>query len=228
MSGSHLIFDLDGTLTDPREGITRCFLHVLERLQLPLRPQRELERFIGPPLRDALAELIGTRDAEQVEQATTLYRERFATTGLFENFPYPGIHEALAELRERGHSLWVCTSKAGVYAKRILVHFELSTFFREVYGCELDGALSDKAELLAHILERHAIEPARAIMIGDRKHDIRAAKLNGLRSVGVLYGFGDEAELREAGTDSLCGRIADLGSVIARFDEGPLSVRAVP
>jgi phosphoglycolate phosphatase len=215
MSGSHLIFDLDGTLTDPREGITRCFLHVLERLQLPMQPQRELERFIGPPLRDAIAELIGSRDAAQVENATTIYRERFATTGLFENFPYPGIGEALGGLRESGHTLWVCTSKAGVFAKRILEHFELSALFDEIYGCELDGALSDKAELLAHILGRHAIEPAHAIMIGDRMHDIRAARVNGLRSIGVLYGFGSEAELREAGAHALCSDVAELPIVIA-------------
>jgi phosphoglycolate phosphatase len=214
---SHLIFDLDGTLTDPREGITRCFLHVLERLQLPMQPQRELERFIGPPLRDALAELIGSRDAVAVEDATTIYRERFGTVGLFENFPYPAIRQALTQLREQDHTLWVCTSKAGVYAKRILDHFELSAFFSAIYGCELDGALSDKAELLAHILERHAIDPARAIMIGDRKHDIHAARRNGLRSIGVLYGFGDEGELREAGADALCPSVADLGAVIARL-----------
>lgn len=214
---SHLIFDLDGTLTDPREGITRCHLHVLERFELPLPPQRELERFIGPPLRDALAELIGTRDAVQVERATAIYRERFGAVGLFENFPYPGIHAALAALGEQGNTLWVCTSKAGVYAERILEHFELSGFFSAIYGCELDGALSDKAELLAFILERHAIDPARAIMIGDRKHDIRAAQRNGLRSIGVLYGFGDEAELREAGADALCPSVADLGAVIARL-----------
>lgn len=216
MNGSHVVFDLDGTLTDPREGITRCFLHVLERLALPKQPQRELERFIGPPLRDALGELIGTRDAVQVELATSIYRERFATVGLFENFPYPGIHGALAELRAQGHTLWVCTSKAGVFAKRILEHFELATFFDEIYGCELDGALSDKAELLGFILQRHAIDRARAIMIGDRKHDIRAARLNRVRSVGVLYGFGDQPELSEAGADVLCARVADLSTSIAR------------
>ena len=220
MNGSHLIFDLDGTLTDPREGITRCFGHVLERLQLPMRPQRELERLIGPPLREALAELIGSRDAAQVEHATTVYRERFATTGLFENVPYRGIHDALAALREQGHTLWVCTSKAGVYAKRILERFELSAFFSETYGCELDGTLSDKAELLGHILDRHAIDRARAIMIGDRMHDVRAARLNAVRSIGVLYGFGGEPELREAGADILCSRVADLNEAIVRLGSG--------
>jgi phosphoglycolate phosphatase len=225
MEGSHLVFDLDGTLTDPREGITRCFLHVLERLERPLQPQHELERFIGPPLRDALAELIGSRDAAQVENATAIYRERFSTTGLFENFPYPGIADALAGLRAQGHTLWVCTSKAGVFAKRILEHFELSAFFSAIYGCELDGALSDKAELLAHLLGRHAIDPARAIMIGDRMHDIRAARANGLRSIGVLYGFGDEAELRGAGADVLCTQVAGLRDAIALLDEATSHAR---
>jgi phosphoglycolate phosphatase len=217
MIASHLIFDLDGTLTDPREGITRCHNHVLERFALPTRPLRELERFIGPPLREVLAELIGTRDAERVEHACTVYRERFGTIGLFENVPYAGVHAVLSELRAQGHTLWVCTSKAVVHAKRILEHFELASFFDEIYGCELDGRLSDKAELLKHILERHAIDPASAIMIGDRKHDIRAAQLNKVRSIGVLYGFGDEAELRAAGADALCAQLADLGGVIARL-----------
>jgi len=218
---THLVFDLDGTLTDPREGITRCFMHVLERLELPVSAGRELERFIGPPLREALAELLGTRDPARVEHALGIYRDRFSTVGLFENFPYPGIREALAGLREQGHTLWVCTSKAGVFAERILIHFELKSFFSEVYGCELDGALSDKAELLAHLLDRNGIEPARAIMIGDRKHDIRAARINGVRNVGVLYGFGDQLELTEAGADALCPGVADLVDVIGRLDRAP-------
>ena len=214
---AHLVFDLDGTLTDPRLGITRCYAYALEQLGLPAPRLPELERHIGPPLRAVFAELLATAEVERIERGVTLYRERFATIGLFENAPYPEIHATLAELRERGHALWVCTSKPLVYAERILEHFALAEYFRGVYGDELRGAFADKARLLAHLLEREAIPAARAIMIGDRMHDARAARSNGARSIGVLYGFGDEPELTAAGVDALCAQVRDLPSVIAQL-----------
>jgi phosphoglycolate phosphatase len=211
----HLVFDLDGTLTDPREGITRCYVHALEQLGLTAPAAKELEKYIGPSVREVLAELLATTDAARIERAVTLYRERFATVGLFENFPYPEVHATLRALTEAGFVLWVCTSKPSIYAQRILEHFELAQYFRGVYGCELDGALSDKAELLAHLLEREAITPSSAVMIGDRKYDVRAAQLNGTHCIGVLYGFGDSTELREAGAAATCEQFCDLPSVIA-------------
>jgi phosphoglycolate phosphatase len=217
----HLIFDLDGTLTDPREGITRCYVHALEQLGLTAPAAEALERYIGPGLREALAELLATTDAARIEEAVTIYRERFATVGLFENFPYPSVHATLRALTDAGYALWVCTSKPRVYAERILEHFDLASYFRGVYGCELDGAMSDKAELLAHLLEREAILPATAIMIGDRKHDMRAARLNGTHCIGVTYGFGDLVELQEAGAIAFSAQFSDLPAAIT----GILSAR---
>jgi phosphoglycolate phosphatase len=211
----HLVFDLDGTLTDPREGITRSYIHALEQLGLTAPTAKELEKYIGPSVREVLAELLATADSARIEHAVALYRERFGTVGLFENFPYPEVHATLRALTEAGFVLWVCTSKPRIYAHRILEHLDLARYFRGVYGCELDGALSDKAELLAHLFEREAIPPTSAIMIGDRKHDVRAARLNGTHCIGVLYGFGDASELFEAGAVATCRQFRDLPSVIA-------------
>lgn len=213
----HLIFDLDGTLTDPREGIARCYAYVLELLGRPVPPLREFERFIGPPTREVVSELLGSSDPDEVERAVAIYRERFSSVGLFENEVYPGMAELLASLSQAGFALWVCTSKPHVYARRILEHFGLLRWFREVYGCELDGTYAAKTDLLEHLLPREQIDPRRALMIGDRMHDIRAARHCGLRSLGVLYGFGTIEELREAGADALCPTVAELPVCIAGF-----------
>jgi phosphoglycolate phosphatase len=212
---THLVFDLDGTLTDPREGITRCYIHALEQLGLTAPAAKELERHIGPGLREVLAELLATTDAARIEHAVTLYRERFGTVGLFENIPYPDVHATLELLRDAGFPMWLCTSKPRVYAERILERFDLARFFRGVYGCELEGGMSDKAELLAHLFQTEAITPAHALMIGDRKYDVRAAVSNGTRCIGVLYGFGDATELEAAGAVATCALFRDLPNVIA-------------
>ena len=213
----HLIFDLDGTLTDPREGITRCYAHVLEHLGRPVPPLHEFERFIGPPTRQVVSEILGTSDRDQVERAVAIYRERFSTVGLFENEVYPGMPEVLESLSQQGFALWVCTSKPHVYARKILEHFGLLRWFREVYGCELDGRLAEKTDLLAYLLEREQIDRQRALMIGDRLHDVRAAQHCGVRSLGVTYGFGSIEELRDAGADAICPSVADLRASIAGF-----------
>jgi phosphoglycolate phosphatase len=206
----HVIFDLDGTLTDPREGITRSYAHALTVLGRPVPPLAEFERFIGPPTREVLSDLLETQDRELIERAVAIYRERFSTVGLFENAAYPGILSLLKELRERGYTSWVCTSKPTVYAEPIAQHFGFTPWLRTVYGCELDGTRADKAELLAYLIEREQIAPTRAVMIGDRKHDLRAAQLCGVHSIGVLYGFGSELELVTAGAQRLCASVSAL------------------
>jgi phosphoglycolate phosphatase len=213
----HLLFDLDGTLTDSRAGITRCYIHALRELGREPPPASELERFIGPPTRVVLSELLGTSDASEVERAVRIYRERFSTIGLFENAVYNGIPEVLAELRSRGFTLFVCTSKPQTYAVRILEHFRLSDHFQHTYGCELDGTRSEKSELIAYLLEREQLEPETALMIGDRLHDMRGAHANGVRALGVLYGFGTTDELTQAGAWALCASVAELPEVVARL-----------
>jgi phosphoglycolate phosphatase len=212
-----VIFDLDGTLTDPREGITRSYAHTLDLLGYPVPELSSLTRFIGPPTREVLAELLGTQDSARIEQGVAIYRERFGEVGLFENEPYAGMNELLATLAQRGHTLWVCTSKPTVYAQRIAEHFGFMPSLRAVYGCELDGTRADKADLLAYLLERESIPAQHAVMIGDRLHDIRAARACGVRSIGVLYGFGSREELTQAGADHLCATVTELAHAIARL-----------
>jgi len=210
-----VLFDLDGTLTDPREGITRCIAHALERMGIEPPPLDALTFAIGPPLRASLAQLLGRDDPADVERALAFYRERFADVGLFENAPYAGIHEALDAIRASGARLFVATSKPIVYAERIVRHFGLDAHFVEVHGCELDGTREDKRDLLAHLLPRHAIAPGRAVMIGDRGVDMRAARHHGLHALGALWGYGSCAELEEHGAHRLCEAPALLPQALA-------------
>jgi phosphoglycolate phosphatase len=209
------LFDLDGTLTDPREGITRSIAHALQRLDIEPPPLAELEFAIGPPLRASLARLIGTESRETVETALAHYRERFADVGLYENRVYEGIVETLESLRGGGATLVVATSKPAIYARRIVEHFGLQRHFTEVHGCELDGTREDKRDLIAHILPHHGFESARAAMIGDRGVDMRAGRHHGLAAVGALWGFGSREELAAEGAHAFCASPRDLPAALA-------------
>lgn len=208
----HIFFDLDGTLTDPREGIVNCFRHALTSLGIDVPPDKRLETCIGPPMRDALRELCG--DGAIVEHAVTLYRERFSSVGLFENRVYDGIPECLERLQGRADSIHVVTSKPTVYSERIVEHFELECYFGAVYGSHLDGRLSDKTELIAHVLERESIDPRDAVMVGDRRFDVQGAKNHGIRSVGALWGYGGRQELEAAGADALCAHPGEVRELL--------------
>lgn len=199
---NNLLFDLDGTLTDPYQGITKSICHALKTLGRPIPRQKDLRWCIGPPLKNNFAKLLKTNDDKLVQKAVTIYRERFGTVGLLENELYKAIPEALKTLRDTGHDLFVATSKPTVFAKRIVAHFNLGCYFKAVYGSELDGTRSDKADLLAHILKNEQISPAETIMIGDRKHDMIGAKTNQIRGIGVLWGYGTRDELESAGAQA--------------------------
>jgi phosphoglycolate phosphatase len=194
----NLLIDLDGTLTDPREGITRCIAHALWEMGQTPPPDEALLFAIGPPLRDSFATLLDTRDATRIEQAMKHYRDRFATVGLFENEVYPGIPEMLHGLDASGLRLFVATAKPHVYAKQILAHFNLSEPFEAIYGPELDGTRQNKTELLKHLIALERLDPACTMMIGDRIHDIEAAHANGCRSIGIAWGYGSAEELATA------------------------------
>jgi len=211
------LFDLDGTLTDPREGITRCIAYALERMGREPPPLAQLTFAIGPPLRDSLATLLGTHERAEVERALALYRERFADVGLFENRPYDGIDAALQAIAATGARLFVATSKPLVYAERIVRHFGLHAHFIAVHGCELDGTREDKRDLLAHLLPHHGVQPAHAVMIGDRGVDMRAARHHGLHALGALWGYGSAEELRSAGAHALCDSPRSLAESLRRF-----------
>jgi phosphoglycolate phosphatase len=210
----HVFFDLDGTLTDPAPGIIACFRHLLQKLgRQQAVSDASLRRFIGPPMRAVIAELLGTSDPERIEQAVAIYRERFATEGLYENSVYPGVPAMLEELCAEGLQLWIVTSKAGVYAAEIARHFGLSRYLRGVYGAELTGERSVKAELIAHLLEQEGI-PGGSVMIGDRRHDIDGATAHGLPALGVLWGYGSREELQAAGAHALIESVSVLPAAI--------------
>ena len=192
----NLVFDLDGTLTDPKPGISACIRHALEQLGQPLEPEASLDWCIGPPLQDSFAKLLG--DAKDVPQALELYRERFRERGMFENSVYPDIPRVLDGLSGRA-DLFVASSKPRVFVEKIVEHFGLARHFKAVCGSGLDGSHSDKGELIAWLLREQALPKAEVVMVGDREHDMIGAKANGIPGIGVLWGYGSEKELRDAG-----------------------------
>lgn len=198
----NLLFDLDGTLTDPRRGIVGCIRYALEQLHRDPDDYSNLERFIGPPLLESFVELLGSE--KEARTAIDLYRVRFSTVGLFENEVYEGIENILSDLAANGNRMVVATSKPRVFAVKIINHFNMNGYFDYVYGSELDGQLSNKADLISFILGKEGLDIDTTLMIGDRSHDIVGAKKNALRSVGVLWGYGSHDELTGAGADILC------------------------
>ena len=206
----YVYIDLDGTLTDPFDGITRCINYALERLDKPPTSSEDLRRYIGPPLLDTFGELIGD---ELAPHALELYRERFSEVGWLENIPYEGIHDALDLLNQDGHECFVATTKPHIFATRIVEHFDMAQYFAGVYGSELDGTRTDKTELLAFAQAQRS-EVREAVMIGDRHHDMIGAVNNGLRPVGVTYGYGTSEELRDAGAHAIAASPAELPDLV--------------
>lgn len=210
----NVLLDLDGTLTDSRQGIIGCIRHALIGLGDPCPPDPELRRYIGPPLHETFAALFGA-DAQKVDQAIALYRERYSATGLFDNSVYPGIHAALASLAARGAKLFLATSKPRVYAERIVEHFDLARHLIAVYGSELDGTRSNKAALIAHVLKTQGLSPHSSCMVGDRMHDMIGANANDVVAIGALWGYGSRGELIEAGARSLCEAPSSLAEAVS-------------
>ncbi|MEH2548701.1 phosphoglycolate phosphatase [Bradyrhizobium sp. AZCC 2262] len=204
-----IYFDLDGTLTDPKPGITRSIQYALQKLDHPTMPtEDELTWCIGPPLRASFVRLLGAETSADL--AVSYYRERFSDVGLYENGVYDGIGEVLTSLCASGHRLFVATSKPHVFAERIIDHFGLRDHFERVFGSELDGTRVDKSHLLEYALKQAAVDPAKTLMIGDRSHDMVGAKNNGMKGIGVLYGYGSRDELLDAGAHHVCATPAAI------------------
>lgn len=217
----NLLFDLDGTLTDPAPGITACIRHALIAMGRTPPPAHALTHCIGPPLRASLADLLEVAaDSDEAGRALTLYRERFAETGMFENRVYDGIPDLLEDLTQAGRRLFVATSKPTHYARPILAHFALDRYFEAIHGSELDGTRTEKGALLAHILETRGLAAGEAAMIGDRRHDVEGARENGLWAIAVGYGYGTNEELAAAGPDVLCATPADIAPAIRSLTDG--------
>jgi phosphoglycolate phosphatase len=213
----NILFDLHGTLTDPREGIVACLRHALVTMGRECPPDGELVRHIGPPLHEGFAELLACTDDDLIDSAIALYRDRFAAVGLFENSVYPGIVPALERLRELGATLYLATSKPLVYAERIIGHFRLTHFFRALYGAELDRTRTNKVELIAYVLTQERLDPRDAYMVGDRAQDVIGAHANGVNPVAALWGFGSREELAAAGARVFCDRPEGLGAVFSHL-----------
>ena len=216
----YLLFDLDGTLTDPMVGITSSVQYALEKFGIHVRYLKELIPFIGSPLAESFQKFYGF-SKEDAEKAIQYYREYYAPKGIFENEVYEGIPEMLAHLTEAGFTLLVATSKPTVFARKVLKHFGMEDYFSFVGGSELDGSRTKKAEVISYILKTCGIEAKEAIMIGDRRHDIEGGKACGLESVGVLYGYGTEQELTEAGADHIIRTVAELEDYLRNQGENP-------
>jgi phosphoglycolate phosphatase len=197
-----IFFDLDGTLTDPKPGITGSIQYALQKLDVPVPTQDNLTWCIGPPLRASFVALLGGES--MADRAVALYRERFADVGLYENSVYPDIERVLATLRQSPRRIFVATSKPHVFAERIIDHFGLRCYFDRVFGSELDGTRVNKGDLLAYAIDTTGVDPSKTLMIGDRSHDMVGAKNNGIRGIGVLYGYGSEEELIGAGASHVC------------------------
>lgn len=215
MSKYHTIFfDLDGTLTNPKEGILNSIEYALRKFRIKVDRREALVPFIGPPLQESFRNFFGF-NPDQAWQAVQYYREYFAEQGLFENNVYPGIPELLIKLKEDCRYLAVATSKPTIYSERILEHFELKEYFPLVIGSNLDGTRVAKAEVIQEALGRlPMIAKESVIMVGDREHDIIGAKNNLITSVGVTYGYGSEGELKAAGAGYLAGSVADLEKIL--------------
>lgn len=213
-----VLLDLDGTISDNYDGISRSIVHALDRLDMPAPDVAALRPCVGPPLRESFRRLLATDDASLVERAIGFYRERFADVGWRENVVYDGMAEAIAALAARG-PLFVCTAKPDVFARRIIDGFGFTTHFTGIYGADLAGAFDDKARLLAKLAQEQGIDTTRAVMVGDRSHDVRAARLNGARAIGVLWGYGSREELADA--DAHVAAPAALGAAVAALRVHP-------
>ncbi len=199
----YLFFDLDGTLTNPFEGITNSIIYALKKFDIEVENRNALTAFIGPPLEESFRKYYGFSGKDAIS-AVEYYREYFSEKGWCENSVYDGIIPALAALKDSGKRIYLATSKPEVFAVKIMEHFNLIRYFNDIAGATLDSSRSRKEHVLAYAIKKSGIKDKRdAVMIGDREHDIYGAKANGIASAGVLYGFGTEEELKAAGADKI-------------------------
>lgn len=209
-----ILFDLDGTLTDSGLGITNSVAYALRKYGIEVADRRELYKFIGPPLKESF-EKYYSFSAEEAERAIIYYREYYTDKGMFENEVYEGIKELLGEIRKAGKIAVVATSKPELFAKRILEHFGLAEYFQYIVGATMDETRTKKDEVISYILQNYDIpKQARVLMVGDREHDILGAKKTGIDSLGVLFGFGDYEELKNAGATHIAETVKDIYPVI--------------
>lgn len=208
-----VLFDLDGTLTDPGLGITNSVAYALERYGISVEDRKSLYTFIGPPLSDSFMKYYGFSE-EKAMEAIMVYREYFKDKGIFENEVYGGVRELLEKISSSGRKIVLATSKPEEFAVRILEHFDLMQYFDVVAGASMDEKRNKKGDVIKYAMEKGNFTSDSAVMIGDREHDIFGAKENKLDSIGVLYGYGSEAELKAAGADYIVKTVDEIFSLL--------------
>ncbi len=206
-----ILFDLDGTIIEPKEGITKSIAYALDSFNIHIDDLNSLCKYIGPPFREIFMQDYCFSE-EEVEVFLNKYRERFSRLGVYENTLYPGIEDLLKSLKDK--KMMIATSKPTVFAKTILEYHNIGKYFSFVGGCELDGIRSNKEEVIQYVLEVNNISPNKAVMIGDRKYDIFGARQNQIDSIGVLYGYGDFDELKNAGANLLAKTVEELFKIL--------------
>ncbi len=211
----YLLFDLDGTLTDPVLGITNSIMYMLRKEGREVPPREKLYFFIGPPLIPSFKEVFGMTD-EEAKVALEEYREYFSTKGIFENEPYPGIADALDRLKKAGYVIGTATSKPEEFAEKILVHFDLRKYFDCVTGASMDEKRVSKSDVISDALERMGADRNETIMIGDRKHDVEGGQAQNIPTLGVLWGYGSRDELEAAGAKWIAETIGEMAEIIEK------------
>ena len=211
-----IFFDLDGTLTDSAPGIIHSVQYALKKYGIEAE-ENDLRSFIGPPLVHSFQERFGF-DHDKALEAVTFYREYFTAGGMFENSVYQGVEEMLQKLKEDGLVLAVATSKPELFSKQILEHFALTRYFDFIGGAAMDESRATKVEVLSYALQELQVDPAKAVMIGDRENDIEAASLVGTESIGVLYGYGSKEELSDAGAKYFADTPMDICLIISGWE----------
>ncbi|MSO99462.1 MAG: HAD family hydrolase [Acetobacteraceae bacterium] len=205
-----VLLDLDGTLSDSRPGIAASFRHTLTRLGHDPDQTGDLTWAVGPPIAVSLEQLLAPYGDDRVAEALAIYREQYSAVGLYDCAAYPGVVAMLDRLRAAGMTMCIATSKRKDFAERVIDHLNLRPFVRTVYGALPGGGLEHKKDLLAHILDAEGFDAAACVMVGDRLHDIEAAKANAIRSIGAVWGYGGRAELEAAGADAIADAPEDI------------------
>ncbi|MBO4739503.1 MAG: HAD hydrolase-like protein [Bacteroidales bacterium] len=205
----HILFDLDGTLIDSREGITKSVAYALSHFGIHVEDRSQLYAFIGPPLSDSFS-IFYHFNEDQTRLAVQKYRERYAVKGVKENKLYKGIETLLQTLKSNGYQLYLATSKPENFAKEIIDYFSLTSYFTFIGGSRLDNTFHDKVDVINYVLQTNHISRENAIMIGDRKYDIEGADLAGIASIGVLYGFGNKQELQDCHCKTILHTVDDI------------------
>lgn len=212
----NILFDLDGTLTNPKVGIINSILYALKKLDIIELNTGELITFIGSPLRDAFIERYNL-SSEVADQAVNIFREYFSTKGLYENELYEGIPDLLKSLNSQNFKLYVATSKPTVFAFKILRYFDIEKYFIDIIGSNLDNTLSDKTEIISHTISLHNLQRDKSLMVGDRKYDIVAAKNNSIKSIGVTYGYGSLKELTLHSPDYIVKNCTEIENILFNY-----------